>query len=52
MFSHIDLLTLLFAPVIAYLVAAVVFAALQGKSQPDMMSGTSAPLHYTDGHSK
>ncbi len=52
MFSHIDLFTLLFAPVIAYLVAAFVFAAVQSKYSAQQITGSSNSLHYTDGHSK
>lgn len=50
MFSHIDLLTLLLAPVMAYLAAALIFSAIESKKNSQTVSANSATMHYHDGH--
>ncbi len=52
MLNHIDLLTLLFAPVIAYLAAALVFSAVQSKTGNHSLVSNSSSVHYHDGHTK
>ena len=51
MINHIHLLTLLFAPVMAYLAAALIFSLVESRKSSHEVPVNQNKLHYHDGHS-
>lgn len=55
MFSQLHLITLIFAPVMAYLAAALIFSFVESKkgghAYPANASSNNANIRYHDGHS-
>ncbi|MFA3792815.1 hypothetical protein AB6T38_17035 [Aliiglaciecola sp. SL4] len=49
MFNHIHLLTLLLAPVMAYLAAALVFSLVESKKNSHAVPVNGSNLQYHDG---
>ncbi|WP_193362866.1 protease-associated domain-containing protein [Aliiglaciecola lipolytica] len=49
MLNHIDLLTLLLAPVMAYLVAALVFSLVERRKNGHAVPVNASNLQYHDG---
>ncbi|WJG09917.1 hypothetical protein [Aliiglaciecola sp. LCG003] len=49
MINHIHLLTLLFAPVMAYLAAALIFSLIESRSSHEVPVNAKK-IHYHDGH--
>lgn len=50
MFYQLNLLTILLAPVIAYLAAALIFSLIENKDEGQNLSISASNLHYRDGH--
>ncbi len=50
MFYQLELLTLLIAPLITYLAAALVFSLLTNKDENQGLPLSTTNLHYRDGH--
>lgn len=49
MFNHIHLLTILLAPVVAYLSAALIFSLIESRKNSHAAPVNSTVLHYHDG---
>ena len=49
MFDQLHVLTLLLAPVAAYLAAALVFALFSARTEDSKLSLNATNLHYQDG---
>lgn len=50
MFYQLDLLTLLIAPLITYLAAALVFSLISKRDENQNLPLSASNLHYHDGH--
>ena len=50
MFYQLNLLTLIFAPVIAYLAAALIFSMLASKEDDQSLQLNTNNFRYRDGH--
>ena len=50
MFYQLDLITLLLAPLITYLAAALVFSLISKRDHNQSLPLSATNLHYHDGH--